>query len=67
VSHLRNVLDRFMTREQARTDYDVVIRDNLTPNHEATAALQRGPLDLGEPQAGGKTEAIRTLAMLLPG
>ena len=33
--HLRDVLDGFMTREQARTDYDVVIRDNLTLDHEA--------------------------------
>jgi hypothetical protein len=61
------VLDGFMTREQARTDYDVVIRDNLTLDHEATAALRRGPLDLGEPPAGGEAEAIRTLAMPLPG
>jgi len=64
---LSDVLDGFMTREQARTDYDVVIRDNLTLDHETTAALRLGPLDLGEPQAGGETEVIRTLAMPLPG
>jgi N-methylhydantoinase B len=64
---LSDVHDGFMTREQARTDYDVVIRDDLTIDHEATATLRSGPLDLGEPQAGRETEAIRTLAMPLPG
>jgi N-methylhydantoinase B len=64
---LSDVHDGFMTREQARTDYDVVIHDDLTIDHEATATLRSGPLDLGEPQAGGETEAIRTLAMPLPG
>jgi hypothetical protein len=38
---LSDVLDGFMTREQARTDYDVVIRADLTIDYEATAGLRK--------------------------
>ena len=64
---LSDVLDGFMTREQARADYDVVIRADLTLDHAATAMLRRGALDSNEAYAGQETEANRTLAMPLPG
>lgn len=64
---LSDVLDAFLTREQARIDYAVVIHDDLTIDHEATVALRGGALDADEPQAGRRTEANRVLAMPLPG
>jgi N-methylhydantoinase B/oxoprolinase/acetone carboxylase alpha subunit len=63
---LSDVLDGFMTREQARIDYDVVIRDDLAIDHEGTAGLRREDRDADRPQAGRETEANRTLAMPMP-
>ena len=64
---LSDVLDGFVTREQARTDYGVVIRDDLTLDHAATATLRDGALDYAAAQAGRETEANAMLAMPLPG
>jgi N-methylhydantoinase B len=64
---LNDVLDGFVTREQARADYGVVIRNDLTIDQAATAALRRGDVDSGEVPVGPETEASRLLAMPLPG
>ena len=63
---LSDVLDGFLTREQARSDYAVVIRDDLTIDHKSTATLRVGALDAGESQAAPETEQNRRLAMPLP-
>ena len=62
---LSDVLDGFLTREQARSDYAVVIRDDLTIDSESTATLRGGALDAGGPQAARETERNRLLAMPL--
>jgi N-methylhydantoinase B len=62
---LNDVLDGFVTRQQARADDGVVIRDDLTIDQAATAALRCGDADSGEAHDG--SEANRLLAMPLPG
>jgi N-methylhydantoinase B len=64
---LSDVLDGFLTREQARVDYAVVIRADLAIDHEATATLRGRAPHAGEPDAARDMPKQARLAMPLPG